>query len=111
MIVHVIEGNNPSSVQRNSYYLANSQVLGFGLCDDAVDTTMLNRLKYQYSLRLARPEKVAYFLKQVETAVMKFIILFSLSIVVYKYNKSVDVTKPQLLLDRYILLTSVLHKR
>ena len=40
VIVHVIEGNNPSSVQRNSYYLNNSQVLGFGACEDVVDTTM-----------------------------------------------------------------------
>jgi len=39
-IVHVVEGNNPSSVQRNSYYLDNSQVLGFGACQDVVDTTM-----------------------------------------------------------------------
>ena len=40
VIVHVIEGNNPSSVQRNSYYLNNSQVLGFGACEDVADTTM-----------------------------------------------------------------------
>lgn len=40
VIVHVIEGNNPSSVQRNSYYLNNSQVLGFGTCEDVADTTM-----------------------------------------------------------------------
>jgi len=39
-IVHVIEGNNPSSVQRNRYYLDSSQVLGFGACQDVVDTTM-----------------------------------------------------------------------
>lgn len=40
VILHVIEGNNPSSVQRNSYYLNNSQVLGFGACEDVVDTTI-----------------------------------------------------------------------
>ena len=40
VIVHVIEGNNPSSVQRNRYYLDNSQVLGFGACEDVADTTM-----------------------------------------------------------------------
>ena len=40
VIVHVIEGNNPSSVARNSYYLSNSQILGFGACQDVVDTTM-----------------------------------------------------------------------
>ena len=40
VIIHVIEGNNPSSVQRNSYPLNNSQVLGFGACEDVVDTTM-----------------------------------------------------------------------
>lgn len=38
--IHVIEGNNPSSVQRNAYRLDDSQVLGFGLCEDVVDTTM-----------------------------------------------------------------------
>lgn len=40
VVIHVIEGNNPSSVQRNSYYLNNSQVLGFGTCQDEVGTTM-----------------------------------------------------------------------
>lgn len=38
--LHVIEGNNPSAVQRNSYLLNNSQVLGFGICEDLADTTM-----------------------------------------------------------------------
>ncbi len=38
--IHVIEGNNPSCVQRNSYPLNNSQVLGFGTCEDVADTTM-----------------------------------------------------------------------
>lgn len=38
--IHVIEGNNPSSVQRNRYLLGNSQVLGFGLCEDVIGTTM-----------------------------------------------------------------------
>jgi hypothetical protein len=40
VILHVIEGNNPSSVRRNSYALNNSQVLGFGACQDVADTTM-----------------------------------------------------------------------
>ena len=40
VIIHVIEGNNPSTVQRNRYLLSNSQILGFGLCEDLVDTTM-----------------------------------------------------------------------
>ena len=38
--LHVIEGNNPSSVQHNAYSLDNSQVLGFGTCEDVVDTTL-----------------------------------------------------------------------
>ena len=38
--LHVIEGNNPSSVQHNAYSLENSQVLGFGTCEDVVDTTL-----------------------------------------------------------------------
>ena len=40
IILHVIEGNNPSSVQRNRYYLDNSQVLGFGTPVRRVGTTM-----------------------------------------------------------------------
>ena len=40
VVVHVIEGNNPASVQRNRYALNNSQVLGFGAAQDVVDTTM-----------------------------------------------------------------------
>lgn len=39
-VIHVIEGNNPSSVQRNAYRLNNSQVLGFGISADLVGTTM-----------------------------------------------------------------------
>lgn len=40
VLIHVIEGNNPDRVQRNSYHLDDSQVLGFGLCEDLADTTM-----------------------------------------------------------------------
>ena len=40
VVVHVIEGNNPDRVQRRSYYLDSSQVLGFGACEDVVGTTM-----------------------------------------------------------------------
>lgn len=40
VIIHVIEGNNPDRVQRNTYPLDNSQVLGFGLCQDLADTVM-----------------------------------------------------------------------
>ncbi len=40
VVIHVLEGNNPSSVQRNAYRLDNSQVLGFGTCQDVVGTTM-----------------------------------------------------------------------
>lgn len=40
VIVHVIEGNNPSSVQRNSYRLSDSQILGYGACEDVIGTTM-----------------------------------------------------------------------
>ena len=38
--VHVLEGNNPASVQRNQYALNSSQVLGFGTCEDVADTTL-----------------------------------------------------------------------
>jgi len=40
VIIHVIEGNNPSSVQRNRFYLDNSQVLGFGTPTRVAGTTM-----------------------------------------------------------------------
>ena len=38
--LHVIEGNNPDRVQQNVYPLNNSQVLGFGICSDQIDTAM-----------------------------------------------------------------------
>lgn len=40
VMIHVLEGNNPDRVQRNIYPLDNSQVLGFGLCQDLADTVM-----------------------------------------------------------------------
>lgn len=40
VIIHVIEGNNPDRVQRNAYPLDDSQVLGFGLCQDLADTVI-----------------------------------------------------------------------
>ena len=38
--VHVIEGNNPSSVQRNEYDLNSGSILGYGTVHDAADITM-----------------------------------------------------------------------
>jgi len=38
--VHVIEGNNPDRVQRKFYALDDSQVLGYGLCEDIIGTSM-----------------------------------------------------------------------
>ena len=52
VIVHVIEGNNPSTVQRNRYRLSSSQVLGFGLCQDLVDTTIRSGNQGDKVLRL-----------------------------------------------------------
>ncbi len=41
ILVHVIEGNNPSSVARNVYELTNSRILGYGIVyGDLVDITM-----------------------------------------------------------------------
>ena len=40
VIIHAIEGNNPDRVQRKAYRLDDSQVLGFGLCQDLADTVM-----------------------------------------------------------------------
>lgn len=50
--VHVIEGNNPSSVQRNTYSLSSSQILGFGATEDVVDTTMRSGCEGSKVLRL-----------------------------------------------------------
>ncbi len=38
--IHVIEGNNPSSVARNTYPLLDGHILGFGTVHDLVDITM-----------------------------------------------------------------------
>ncbi len=41
ILVHVIEGNNPSSVARNAYELTNSRILGYGIVHgELVDITM-----------------------------------------------------------------------
>ena len=39
--VHVIEGNNPSTVARNTYELNSSSILGYGTVRDVADTTMV----------------------------------------------------------------------
>lgn len=54
VIVHVIEGNNPDRVQRNRYDLNSSQVLGFGACEDVVDTTMRSGCSGDKVLELQR---------------------------------------------------------
>jgi len=54
LIVHVLEGNNPSAVQRNAYSLNSSQVLGFGTVSDVVDTTMRMACKGDKVLQLQR---------------------------------------------------------
>lgn len=64
VIVHVIEGNNPSSVQRNSYYLNNSQVLGFGTCEDVADTTMRSGNRGDKVLALQKNLVVLGFLEE-----------------------------------------------
>ncbi len=38
--IHVIEGNNPVGVARNTYDLMNTQILGYGTANDLVDITM-----------------------------------------------------------------------
>lgn len=38
--VHVLEGNNPDRVQRNHYAVDDSQILGYGLCEDIIGTSM-----------------------------------------------------------------------
>ena len=40
LYVHVLEGNNPDRVQRNHYELDDSQILGYGLCEDVIGTSM-----------------------------------------------------------------------
>lgn len=39
--VHVIEGNNPSTVARNTYELNSSSILGYGTVREVADTTMV----------------------------------------------------------------------
>ena len=38
--IHVIEGNNPDSVQRNRYHLTYNRILGYGTVHDAADWTI-----------------------------------------------------------------------
>lgn len=38
--IHVLEGNNPDRVQRNHYVMDDSQILGYGLCEDIIGTSM-----------------------------------------------------------------------
>lgn len=40
VLIHVLEGNNPDCVQRNTYPLLYSRILGFGTVHDAADWTM-----------------------------------------------------------------------
>ena len=39
--VHIIEGNNPSTVARNTYELNSSSILGYGTVREVADTTMV----------------------------------------------------------------------
>lgn len=40
VVIHVIEGNNPSAVARNTYMLTDSNILGFGTVKQVAGTTM-----------------------------------------------------------------------
>ena len=40
ILIHVIEGNNPSSVARNAYDLNSQNILGYGTVHDVADITM-----------------------------------------------------------------------
>jgi len=63
--IHVIEGNNPSSVQRNVYPLNNSQVLGFGTCQDVADTTMRSGCSGDKVLALQQQLTTLGFLEEI----------------------------------------------
>ena len=65
VILQVIEGNNPSSVKRNRYYLNNSQVLGFGTCEDVADTTMRGSCSGDKVLELQRRLTVLGYLEEI----------------------------------------------
>ena len=58
VLVHVIEGNNPSSVARNAYELNSPNILGYGTVYDVADFTASfgNRGEKVYQLQ----EKLAY---------------------------------------------------
>ncbi len=82
VLLHVIEGNNPSSVKRSVYSLDNSQVLGFGCWRDVVDTTIMfgntgdKVLKLQQDLGklgfLAERHFTSTYLSNTRDAVSKF---------------------------------------
>jgi peptidoglycan hydrolase-like protein with peptidoglycan-binding domain len=40
VVIHVIEGNNPSKVARNEYLLSDPTILGYGTVTDAAEVTM-----------------------------------------------------------------------
>jgi peptidoglycan hydrolase-like protein with peptidoglycan-binding domain len=40
VLIHVIEGNNPSAVARNTYNLNSQSILGYGTVHDVADITM-----------------------------------------------------------------------
>ena len=64
VILHVLEGNNPSRVQRNRYYLNNSQVLGFGTPVSEAGTTMRSGNRGEKVLDLQKNLNRLGFLKE-----------------------------------------------
>ena len=56
--IHVLEGNNPSRVARNTYPLTHKQILGYGTVHDVADVTMRNGNKGAKVRQLQ--EKLAY---------------------------------------------------
>lgn len=56
--IHVLEGNNPDQVQRNTYALTNKQILGYGTVHDVMDVTMRSG---NSGIKVAKlQEKLAY---------------------------------------------------
>ena len=63
VFVHIIEGNNNARVQRNRFSLNNSQVLGFGVCQDVAGATMRSGNQGDVVLRLQKDLNTLGFLE------------------------------------------------
>lgn len=78
--VHVLEGNNPSRVARNTYPLTHTRILGYGTVHDVMDVTMrtgnsgmkVRQLQEKLAyLKYLKPEQVDGIYKDETTAAVR----------------------------------------